>query len=742
MNDPTPSKRRAIGLVGATGVGIGAIVGGGVLVLAGAAFAATGPAAIVAFAVDGVLAVLTALSFAEMSTAFPESGGAYTFAKKVLNVRAAFAVGWILWFAYIVAGVLYALGFAAYAAASAAEIWKLVAGKPPAWLTDHRTVIALALIATAGYTLSLIRKASGGGQWATVGKLVVFAIVIAAGLWVLPGRPAGTVHSGLTPFLPHGVTGLLSAMGLSFIALQGFDLIAAIAGEVKQPERTIPRAMLLSLGAALIVYMPLLFVVSTVGVKHGMSITGMSEAHPDTVMADAVKNFMGPIGYWLIAVAAILSTLSALHANILAASRVALTMAQDRTLPRVLAQSHSKRHTPVMALFATALALAGILLMVPNVTAAGAAASLIFLISFALAHWTSILARRRTSEAARAPFQTPWFPAVPVIGGVACAGMAVFQAVAVPAAGMITAIWLGLGVILYYALFANRAEVVDAMAEARDPALARLRGRSPLVLVPIANPASAPSLVAIAGALAPPEVGRVMLLAVMRPERGDGSETPLSLVRVQDVLKEALRASLATGQHPEALMTISPAPWIEISRVARTHRCESLLVGLSNLDAEDGGRHLEQLMNDVDCDVAVVRAPPGWRLQGAHEILVPVGGRGGHDELRARVLGSLCRNSDREVTFVRTVRPGTPDRERADILRDLTRLAEEETPGKPHVELLEGDDVIATISKRARDADLLIMGVQLKEGRKVFGNVSLGIARASPCATIMISRRG
>ena len=109
-----PGSRRHIGLLGATGVGVGAIVGGGILVLAGAAFAATGPAAIIAFAVNGVIAILTALSFAEMSATFPESGGAYTFAKKVLSVRAAFGVGWVLWFAYIVAGVLYALGFADY----------------------------------------------------------------------------------------------------------------------------------------------------------------------------------------------------------------------------------------------------------------------------------------------------------------------------------------------------------------------------------------------------------------------------------------------------------------------------------------------------------------------------------------------------------------------------------------------------------------------------------------------------
>ena len=123
---------RHLGFTGATGVGVGAIVGGGILVLAGAAFQETGPSTILAFALNGVIAFMTALSFAEMASMFPESGGAYTFAKKVLTVRAAFGMGWVLWFAYIVAGVLYALGFAEYAVLALSEILQATSGSEPA----------------------------------------------------------------------------------------------------------------------------------------------------------------------------------------------------------------------------------------------------------------------------------------------------------------------------------------------------------------------------------------------------------------------------------------------------------------------------------------------------------------------------------------------------------------------------------------------------------------------------------
>jgi basic amino acid/polyamine antiporter, APA family len=179
---------RTLGLFGATGVGVGAIVGGGILVLGGVALAETGPSAIVAFSLNGLVAALTALSFAELSSAFPESGGAYTYAKKVLSVRTAFAVGWVLWFASIVAAVLYALGFATYAVLLLESIARGVVGEAPDWLHRRPVFLGLATAATGWYVLGLIRKAAGGGNWDTIGKIVVFVVLILFGLIALPRR--------------------------------------------------------------------------------------------------------------------------------------------------------------------------------------------------------------------------------------------------------------------------------------------------------------------------------------------------------------------------------------------------------------------------------------------------------------------------------------------------------------------------------------------------------------------------
>ncbi|MEW5800542.1 MAG: amino acid permease [bacterium] len=737
------SEGRSMGLLEATGVGVGAIVGGGILALAGVAYKTTGPSAILAFALNGLIAVLTAFSFAEMSCAFPESGGTYTFAKKVLSVEAAFMVGWVVWFASIVACVLYAIGFASYGVIVFERLWRAVLGTAPNWLIGRPMTVTLAIGATTLYTVSLIRKSTGQGQWPTIGKVIVFAILIASGFWALCGRSAGSVAAGLSPFFAGGAMGLFQAMGYTFIALQGFDLIAAVAGEVRDPGRTIPRAMFLSLVLALAIYLPLLFVVATVGVEPGHSITVACAGHPEIIIAVAAQRYMGPIGYWLVMVAAILSMLSALHANIFAASRVALAMAGDRTLPPLIGIVSERRGTPLAAILASAVAVTVILLMVPDVAAAGAASSLIFLLSFALVHWMSILARRRGCEH-RVTFRVPWFPVIQVTGAFACAVLAIFQGMAVPSARSIILVWLCLGGILFLTLFSSRARVADALAEAQDPTLVQLRGRSPLILVPIANPANAQAMVAVANALAPSEAGRVLLLSVVNaPDVWKQGEYPQQLLDAQAVLRESLAASFAAGLFPEALTTIAPQPWPEISRVSRTYHCESLLLGFSNLTEHTVEIHLEEIISTVDCDVVVLRASGGWLLSDVQRVLVPVGGRNEHNELRARLLGSLCRSRDLEVTFLRILPKHESRKVRKKAWRDLTRLAQDETPGYPHVKVIHSSTVAEEVARHARENDLIILGLQrINRRHKVFGHIPLSIAASTTCPIIMISRRG
>lgn len=729
---------RSIGLLGATGVGIGAIVGGGILALAGVAFATAGPATILAFAFNGVIALLTALSFAEMASSFPESGGTYTFAKKVLSVRSAFMIGWIAWFASIMAGALYALGFAAYAGLALERLSPEFLAHYAGLFGGRGPELLLATLPILLYAAILCCRSGDGGQLANVGKLILFVVLILGGLWALGGRPAGTVQAAFSPFLPAGSLGVLQAMGYTFITLQGFDLIAAVGGEVRQPERTIPQAMLLSLGAALAIYLPLLFVVTTVGVPAGQTVTEFGQANPDGLLALAAQNYLGEIGFWVVIGGALLAMLSALYANLFAASRLALSMARDRTLPHSFSQLHEKRKTPMAAIVSSGLPMLLLVAMLSNVAAAGAAASLIFLLTFALVHWMSILARRRAGTR-QPPFKLPLFPLIPVAGGVACALLGLFQGVAVPQAGAIVVAWLAIGGLLYLTLFARHARVVDAAAEARDPHLTRLRGRNPLVLVPIANPGSARGLVAVANALAPPEIGRALLLSVVTPQ---ALESGRSLADFQAVLGEILKSSFEGDYAPEALTTVASQIRREISRVARLHRCESLLLGLRRFETEESATFIEEIMRTVDCDVVVLRAPLGWPLSSVKRILVPVGGHADQSKLRARLLSSLCRSGVEQITYLRTLSSGTGLRDRTHATREVSHLARDEVPSPCRELIVESDDVVGEICRQAEDYDLILLGLQYKDRRhRRIGSIPLQIAEQTDCPLIFIGER-
>jgi nucleotide-binding universal stress UspA family protein len=432
--------------------------------------------------------------------------------------------------------------------------------------------------------------------------------------------------------------------------------------------------------------------------------------------------------------AGVLSMLSALRANMVGSSRVAFAMARDRTLPRRIGTVLETTGTPAVAVGITAVMVAGIAVAVGDVAAAGAASSLIFLLAFAIVHWAAILATRRSTEAGSI--------IVPVVGAILCVGLAGFQAIAVPEAGSVIGWWLLIGGILYLTIFAPGARLADASAQARDPDLARLRGRSPLVLVPIANPDSAASLVDVAATLRTPGTGRVLLLSVIRPA-GESDPTPArSRAGAPEVLGESLERSFARGLVAESLFTIAQDPWREIARVAHAHDCETVLLGLGELEGDNVARRIEELLGQLDADTVILRAPRRWSLQQANRILVPIGGGRDQSHLRARLLSSLSRTGDRSITFYHTIPAGSPEEAFARARRDLHALARDEAAGQYEVLIERSDDPSGSIVGRAAEADLVVLGTRRRgRGRPKLGRLPLTIARQSTTPMVLINRR-
>jgi len=651
----------------------------------------------------------------------------------VMSIEVAFVVGWVVWFASIVAGVLYSLGFAAFAAEGLGRILAS-GGLPWEWLQGGGLQIAIALVAAGVYAAMLVHTAAGGGHAATVGKVVVFATLIGGGTFAWFGAPGSDLLRRLHPFLHSGTTGLVQAMGYTFVALQGFDLIAAVGGEVKDPERNLPRSIYLSLSIALLIYLPLLFLMTTVGAPGDRTIQEAAAVDPEGLVAEAAERFLGAPGYWLVIGAGILSMLSALHANILGASRVAFAMARDRTLPRLLGRVRAKSGTPAVAVLVTVVMLVAVVLLVGDVGAAGAAASLIFLVSFATVHWAAILARQRSGDR-----RLPW---VPASGALLCIGLAVFQAFAVPAAGSVGAVWLVAGVLLYLTLLAPGARLADASAEAIGPDLARLRGRSPLVLVPIANPASAAGLVGVASTVRTPGVGRILLLSVVKTPSEVPAEDDPALLDARAILGESLQRSFERSTAPEILFTIAADAWEEIPRVAALHRCETVVIGSPRLDEVPVETRLERLISRLDADVVIVRAKHRWQVANVRRVLVPIGGQRHHSQLRARLLASLSRTESCQLRFLRALPPGSSPEVCRRTERGLRALARDEAAGVHEVIIEEAADPREPILRHAAEMDLVVMGIRRdRSGGFSLGELAFSIARESDVPLVLIGAR-
>ncbi len=243
-------------------IGVGAMIGAGIFVLTGIAAGESGPASILAFALNGAVTLLTAFAYAELAAAIPEAGGGYAFVRKAFPGAVGFTAGWMLWFAYTVACSLYALGFAGYFWEFFLKYLPGVAEGVFGLVGAHGASLLVTLVVGGLFIRLNVRGAEVTGKAEnvlTVAKLGVLAIFIAYGIKAVGTDPV-PVGDAFNPFFPKGVGGVIVAMGLTFIAFEGYDLIATVAEEIKEPEKTIPRATFIALGITLTMYLSILFV--------------------------------------------------------------------------------------------------------------------------------------------------------------------------------------------------------------------------------------------------------------------------------------------------------------------------------------------------------------------------------------------------------------------------------------------------------------------------------------------------
>lgn len=712
------------GLLSAYLIGVGAIVGGGIFVLGGVAVAEAGSSALWVMLFNGVLAAFTARSYAELVMRFPESGGAYTYGKKILSIRTAFVVGWQLWLAHVVAALLYALGFAAYFSSTLLKLGEYFSTLNLQWFATRNGQILLASFAVMLYTLKALKSSKGEGIIENVTKLILFIGVILIGAYMFFER-GGATSFGLSSVL--ATDGIFSAMGYTFIAFQGFELIATRAGDIDSPEKNVSKAMYLSLATAVFIYLLLLFLILTVGTPEGVDGSQWCAKRVETCVVDGVSNFLGDIGYWIMTIAALAATLSALRANLIAAAAMSSTMSRDRTLPSILCIRHKDSGAPHFALLANIIMIIILLWALPDTAAAGSAASLSFLFSFGLANVLAFVAvYRENCGSEEVEYIEPQVTALnylPLITALACFCLGGFQLYVEPTGSLILLGWIGVGALMYYSFFSTRAEILDAYSMAVDSSLTFYRNRSPVVLVPISNPGKVTALTGFAHVLAPRDVGRILLLSVALYDEDNEANTE-NINKASGVVSSALKVIMRGGrERVEGIVAVNRNVWRGIRRVAQIYGCETLLMGFRGEGIGASEQQINRLFRDLDINIVILSSPNDWMVSRVKTILVPTTGRSYYDRLRAKLLGRLLSSCCiEEVKYIRVVPEDIKDSSAGRIKRLLENKAKDEIPLIGKAILERNNNVTDGILKYADSDTLILLGI----GREKNGSIRIG----------------
>lgn len=356
-------------------MGVGGMVGGGIFSVLGLAIAQAGHAAPVAFALCGVIALLTGLSYARLGAAFRSDGGSFTYLEHAFrHPNISGFGGWLLLVGYIGTMALYAYTFGVYGSA-------MLGGGGTHGPGMHHLLETLILLSFLGVNLYGV-KASGSSELiiVTIKMLILFLF---GGIGLFYAKP-----DHLLPVFNQGYGGVIMGAALIFVAYEGFELIPNAANEMVDPEHNLRRGILWSIAITIVVYV----LVSLVAV--GNLLPDEIIRYKEYALAVAAKPFLGQAGFQLIGLAALFSTASAINATMFGTARLGMVMATEKALPMVFAFRRKQNNIPwVSLLVITGLTVAFVNLA--NLTIISSFASSTFLLIFAAINLSAFRLRLR-----------------------------------------------------------------------------------------------------------------------------------------------------------------------------------------------------------------------------------------------------------------------------------------------------------------------------------------------------------
>lgn len=389
-------NKKTIGYWSAVSIGIGGMVGGGIFAVLGLAVNLSHGGAPIAFAIAGLVALVTAYSYAKLSVAFPSSGGTVEFLNQGLGTGILTGgLNILLWISYVVMLSLYSSAFGSYGATFFPQddqgFWK------------H----ALTSLIIVSFTLLNFLNAKVVGKSEEVIvliKIVILVVFVIIGFWSIS-------YDRLEPSTWNAPITLMAGGMIIFLAYEGFELIATTAGDVKNPKKILPKAFYTS-----VLFVIGLYVMVSIVTVGNLSVDKIVESR-DYALAESAKPFLGEIGFIVIAIAALLSTSSAINATLYGASRISYIIAKTGELPHNLERKIWNK--PIEGLIITSILTLAIanLFDLSSIATMGSAG---FLLIFAAVNFSNFLLHKKT-------LSRRWISLAGSIGCVVALGVLIWQ---------------------------------------------------------------------------------------------------------------------------------------------------------------------------------------------------------------------------------------------------------------------------------------------------------------------------
>ncbi len=447
--------RRVLGVWQLTSIGLGGLIGVGIFVLTGVVAATqAGPAVALSFLIAGIASGAAALSYAEFAGLIPAAGSAYTYAYAVLGELVAWIIGWDLLLEYALVVAVVSIGWSAYLQALLAQL-----GAPmPAWGSGaagtgagHMIDLLAALGATGAAVLLTLRV-----EWAARFTTAMVALKIALVLFVIvAGAPYVRVENW-SPFMPFGFAGVANGAAVVFFAVFGYDTLTTAAEEARDPQRDLPRAVLLSLSVSLTLYIAMALV-----------LTGVVRYDTLNNPAPVVTAFASLGLPWValvVSLAAVAGVASVMLAFMLACARIWFSMSRDGLLPGWFAVVHPRFRTPHRPTLIAGALTAIVAALYPI----GEVAELVnigTLFAFVIICVAVIVLRRTRPDAPRS-FRAPFVPFTPLVG----VGFSLWLLSRLPAVAWERfLIWMAIGLAVYFLYGRRHSRLAQAAKDAPPP---------------------------------------------------------------------------------------------------------------------------------------------------------------------------------------------------------------------------------------------------------------------------------